>query len=123
MVPPTLRLPLLSMLVSPIIAPVWAAEVITGSSLVPMTVIVTGWVELTPLLSGPVTLEVMVGCGRGARKAGASAAPRVKTIKPDPDPVLSAVGAESAPARTASIPLGGVAPDQVVDTTLVLTVW
>ena len=56
MVPPALRLPLLSMLVCSMTAPVWAAEVTTGASSVPVMVIVTGWVELTPLLSVTVTL-------------------------------------------------------------------
>ena len=56
MVPPILRLPLLSTLVCSVTAPVWAVEVITGASLVPMIVIVTGCVELTPPSSVTVTL-------------------------------------------------------------------
>ena len=48
--PPILRLPLLSTLVCSVTAPVWAVEVITGVSLVPTIVIVTGCVELTPVV-------------------------------------------------------------------------
>src|SRR5262249_12398319 len=62
--------------------------------------------------------------GGEARKSGVLPARKVPAIERDPDPVLSAVEAESAPARTASIPLGGVTPpDQVALVMLVLTVW
>ena len=65
----------------------------------------------------------MVSFCPAARKSSALPAPKVKAIEPEPEPVLSATVAESAPARTASIPLGSVAPpDQVAEVTLVLTV-
>jgi hypothetical protein len=65
----------------------------------------------------------MVSFSPAARKSRASPAPKVKAIEPEPEPVLSATVAESAPARTASMPLGGVTPsDHLVEATLVLTV-
>src|SRR5262249_11738327 len=61
---------------------------------------------------------------RGGGKWGASPGRRGRTLEPDPAPVLPATVAESAPARTASIPLGGVTPSgQLVEVTLVLAVW
>src|SRR5262245_51922397 len=58
------------------------------------------------------------------RKSRALPASKVKAIEPEPDAVLSTTVAESAPARTASIPLGGVNPlGQLVEITLVLAVW
>src|SRR5262249_4094734 len=117
MAPAALRLPLLSTLMCSVNAPLWA-EVITGASFVPMTVIVTGWVEQTPLGSLTVMLYLMERAGRGGRKWRAPPALKVKATEPDPDPV-SATVAESAPARTASIPLGGVTPSgQLVEVTL-----
>src|SRR6266540_2084479 len=43
-------------------------------------------------------------------------------IDPEPEPVLSVVVTESAPASTAASPPGGVPPDQVIEARLALTV-
>ncbi|MNL66451.1 hypothetical protein D3C87_1909150 [compost metagenome] len=42
------------------VAPLWAADEITGASLVPVTVMVTSWVVVAPLSSVTVTVKVSV---------------------------------------------------------------
>src|SRR5262249_41773731 len=97
----------------------------TGASLVPVMVKVTGWVEMAPLLSVTVTLYLTVGVWRTARKSKAlSAALNVEVNDPGPEPVLAVTVGGSGPADNGASPLGSSTPlcDQVAEVTLVLTV-
>src|SRR5262249_22156072 len=83
-----------------------------------------GWAEQARLGRGPVGLYWRVGVGGEGRKWGPAPGRKGRTMARNPDPGLPAAVPESAPARTASIPLGGVTPsDQLVEVTLVLAVW
>src|SRR5215831_7926799 len=63
----------------------------------------------------------MVRVWPAARKSKVlSAALKVRTIKPEPEPALTIV-AESAPASAAACPLGVAPPDQVIEDTPVVT--